>query len=277
MATPFLDTILEQSYHDWVDGLQALYGVGAFGHTPEGRPIVWNPMEGGFSTEFTATVQDPRLNDGLWTNIPTIYGGSFMEPDQAIDTLVQLGAGPYDPDTGRRLLGYRTREAAELAARQRTHELDQQVGRRIRRLEEGRLSQKKDWRGQLEESYPLRNPTHSEVEFFRKRPEVAGYAADDKTVVLNPFSVLSDEQKQSVMLNERVRQFIRDENPTFSFTISKHQREFARKNEYGSDESALRATIISRLLSGDSSLGPYTTEQRQAARKLFPDSVKDMQ
>lgn len=108
-----------------------------YGRTPEGRPIIWNPQEGGFSTEWTSTVKDPRLNAGQWTNIPTIYGGQIMDPSQALQQVLATG-GPYDPDTGRRLLGYRSQAAAELAARQRTQELDQMVGGRLRRLESSR-------------------------------------------------------------------------------------------------------------------------------------------
>ena len=34
----------------------------------------------------------------------------------------------------------------------------------------------------------VRKPYGTELEFFRRRPDVAGYAADDDCVVLNPFA-----------------------------------------------------------------------------------------
>ena len=105
-----------------------------YGRTPEGRPIVWNPEERGFSTEFTQTVQDPRLNNGQYTNIPSIFSGRFVQPDEALNIVLQ--GGGYDPDTGRRLLGYNSLDAAIMAAKARTKELNAQVGPRLQRLEQ---------------------------------------------------------------------------------------------------------------------------------------------
>lgn len=106
--------------------------VSPFGMTPEGRPIIYNPEEQGFSTEYTTTVQHPQLNNGQYTNIPSIFSGQFLQPDQALN--IVLNAGGYDPETGRRLLGYSSLDAAIMAAKARTKELDAQVGQRINRL-----------------------------------------------------------------------------------------------------------------------------------------------
>ena len=36
--------------------------------------------------------------------------------------------------------------------------------------------------------YPIRKPTASEIDFFYKNKHVSGYAAEDGSIVLNPFS-----------------------------------------------------------------------------------------
>jgi hypothetical protein len=54
-----------------------------------------------------------------------------------------------------------------------------------------------------------REPWPSENEFFKMRPEVAGLAADDDCVVLNPYSTLSKTEKDAVLLNESARVFMR--------------------------------------------------------------------
>jgi hypothetical protein len=47
------------------------------------RPIIEN-SDGTFSTERSITVTDPRLNDGLPTNIPSLWGGKQLNQDQSV-------------------------------------------------------------------------------------------------------------------------------------------------------------------------------------------------
>lgn len=90
------------------------------GRTPAGRPIVRNP-DGSVSTERTVTVRDPRLNDGRFTNIPTMFAGRPVEVPQAIETIVKNGG--IDPETGERLPGFATESEAVNAAKRRSAEL----------------------------------------------------------------------------------------------------------------------------------------------------------
>ena len=57
--------------------------MGIKGYTREGRPIVEN-TDGSVSTERTITVQDPNLNQGQWTNIPSMWGGQELPEEDAI-------------------------------------------------------------------------------------------------------------------------------------------------------------------------------------------------
>lgn len=53
------------------------------GYTPEGSKMVYN-QDGTISTELTATEQHPQLNNGRWTNIPTLVNGRQLDPETAI-------------------------------------------------------------------------------------------------------------------------------------------------------------------------------------------------
>lgn len=104
----------------------------------------------------------------------------------------------------------------------------------------------------------LREPWPSEDAFFRNRPEVAGMAADDDCVVLNPYSTLSESEKQAVLLNECARAFMRQNGiaPTFGLTADQE----AAFSNYGPLES-IKATVAARILSNDPSALQPTKEQ----------------
>jgi len=117
----------------------------------------------------------------------------------------------------------------------------------------------------LAQMYPQRQPLPSEMQFFQQRPEVAGYAADDSTVVLNPQFGGSQE---SVLANERFRQLFRDYPAMLpsEMTALPHQ---VPSQQYAENPSALSATILARLLSGDPSAAPYTWQQQEAALRTL--------
>mgnify|MGYP001580831819 CR=1 FL=1 len=117
----------------------------------------------------------------------------------------------------------------------------------------------------LSEKYPQRNATGSEQSFFSQNPHVAGYAAPDKAVVLNPsFQGYSP----SVLTNERLRLWLQEHPTTVpnEMTILPHQ---VFSPEYQSNPTANRHSILSRLLSGDPSGAPYTAQQHQAGYDLL--------
>jgi hypothetical protein len=111
----------------------------------------------------------------------------------------------------------------------------------------------------------LRDPTESELSFFRNRPDVGGYAAPDDTVVLNPYTNLSAQQRSTVALNEAARVHMRtrpDLLPRFGLTDE--QRGSLLGTDYDrAGEDDRRATIAARLLSNDPSGGSATAEQKR--------------
>ncbi len=113
---------------------------------------------------------------------------------------------------------------------------------------------------------PLRELYRSEDIFFRNNGCVAGMATEDGAVILNPHSALTSLQMEAVLLNEASRVVMtRDARwrPVFDLTPDQSVA-FA---SYGSIND-IRATIVGRLLSGDSSALTPTSEQTRFVRRL---------
>ena len=98
----------------------------------------------------------------------------------------------------------------------------------------------------------VRGPSESETRFFKSSPGVGGYAAPDGRIVLNPFSSLSEQQKQSVMMNEFYRLKMR--NPMIGSPPRATPGQLERFQSYGSPQD-ISGTVIARMLSGDLSAG----------------------
>lgn len=92
--------------------------------TLEGR-VILQETTGDFVTEQTITINDPRINNGRWTNIPTIFDGQKVSDATAADRIV--AAGGSDPDTGRSLPGFDSRTLAEEAAQRRSEGLAREL------------------------------------------------------------------------------------------------------------------------------------------------------
>lgn len=107
-----------------------------------------------------------------------------------------------------------------------------------------------------------------EDQFFQNRPEVAGMAAEDGAVILNPYSKLSTAQKQLVAKNEALRLKMMDEKFTPEIDITEEQLAFFKGTEYENNHEAIRQTIFARIYSGDPS-AKATKEQKSALNKYL--------
>jgi hypothetical protein len=115
--------------------------------------------------------------------------------------------------------------------------------------------------GVREQLYP------GEESYFKKNPHVAGMAADDDKIIMNPFSTLKDNEKQAVMMNEAARVHMRNkliDAPNYELTPTQAKK-FA---EYSKDPNDIKQTIAARILSGDPSAGDATPEQQEYVAKL---------
>lgn len=118
--------------------------------------------------------------------------------------------------------------------------------------------------------YNIRNPYPGEDEYFRQNKNVAGMAAEDGNIVMNPYSGINEQEKQGVIKNEALRLHMRDKGMEFGFPVTDEQKAPFAGTPYGAPENinALRSTILSRILTGDPSAGNITPEQRIAAARV---------
>ena len=108
-------------------------GTQIVGRTSEGRPIILNP-DGSYSTERTATVTHPLINGGKPTNIPTIFRGVELDPDQAAELIAKFSKEkkslqPIDPETGRPLQAFNSIEDAEKEAQERSAAIELHIAK----------------------------------------------------------------------------------------------------------------------------------------------------
>jgi hypothetical protein len=110
-----------------------------------------------------------------------------------------------------------------------------------------------------------------EDEFFRSRPEVAGMAAEDGFVILNPYSSLSKKELSAVAQNEALRLKMREDDFDPQFDLTEDQLKFFKGTEYEKNPKAIRQTVLARIYSGDPS-AMATPEQRKALKQYVSNA-----
>lgn len=106
-----------------------------------------------------------------------------------------------------------------------------------------------------------------EEDYFRKNPGVAGMAAQDNRVIMNPYSKLSAAEKQAVQLNESARVHMRSGTlPPPEFQLTPEQDKAF--SGYSNDPTDRRSTVAARILSGDPSALTPTAEQIDYVQRL---------
>jgi hypothetical protein len=117
--------------------------------------------------------------------------------------------------------------------------------------------------------YAVRKPYKSEDAFFLLNPGTTGMAAEDRRIVLNPYSGLKYEQQLAVAKNEAIRLFMRESQIDPQFKVTSEQMKSFQGTAYATNEPALRQTLVSRILTNDPSAGNVTDEQRKAAQSIM--------
>ena len=115
--------------------------------------------------------------------------------------------------------------------------------------------------------YEVRKPYSGEDKYFKENPGVAGMAAEDGRIVLNPYSKNKPEEQAAVARNEAMRLWMRDNKLEPKFNVTPEQLKSFEGTEYGKPENLLhlKHTLIARILSGDPSAGNVTEMQRKWA------------
>ena len=116
--------------------------------------------------------------------------------------------------------------------------------------------------------YGMRSPYKSELTFFKERPEVAGMAAEDDKIILNPYSELSQQEKMAVAKNEALRIYMRQNEIAPEFDLTKSQQKMFMGTEYENDPVSAKQSILARILSGDPSAKDATLDQTLEAQRL---------
>jgi hypothetical protein len=129
--------------------------------------------------------------------------------------------------------------------------------------------------------FKVRRETDEEREFFRKRPDVAGYAAQDNAIVVNPYNenMRDPRNRKGLVNNEGARLYIRSRNYKAADLpdLTKDQRKFlmglpspsGQGTGYSSDELDLRATAIARYIGQEENFPKWSDEQIAFARSLM--------
>ena len=120
------------------------------------------------------------------------------------------------------------------------------------------------------EWYKRQRPLYiGEESFFKSNPNVAGMATEDNYVILNPYSPLTEKQLNNVKVNEAARLFMNNYGvPNVSLT-REQQSNLAGTTYNDADEEYRKATILARILSGDTSGGIATMEQMEAIKPML--------
>lgn len=125
--------------------------------------------------------------------------------------------------------------------------------------------------------YPIVEPDEELMKWFKENPNTTGmmWGAGEnesptdtpRSIVLNPFSSLSKEQKMAVAKNEAIRHWLEENNVDPKFNLTPDQEKAFAGTQYGKikDKTPLKHSILARILTGDESAGQITPMQKKWA------------
>ena len=117
--------------------------------------------------------------------------------------------------------------------------------------------------------YPVRSKLFpGEDAYFKANPKTTGMAAEDGSIILNPYSALKQNERAAVAQNEAFRLHMRSKNIIPQFSLTQQQEAFFKGTPYENAHAEKRQTIAARILSGDPS-AMATPEQTAAAQEIL--------
>lgn len=93
-------------------------------------------------------------------------------------------------------------------------------------------------------------------------------AAEDGSIILNPYSPLDKKSLESVAKNEALRLKMHKDQFIPNIKITPEQQIFFKGTEYEKNPQAIKQTILARIYSGDPS-AKATKEQMAALEKYL--------
>ena len=117
--------------------------------------------------------------------------------------------------------------------------------------------------------FPIREKLYSgEDAYFKQNPQVGGMAAEDSSIILNPYSSGKVNQG-AVAKNEALRLLLRDKKPKLDFDLTPSQIVQFKGTPYENNEEAMKHTILGRIYSGDPSALDFTESQTGFLNKFL--------
>jgi hypothetical protein len=135
--------------------------------------------------------------------------------------------------------------------------------------------------------YPIVEPDEGLLKWFKENPQTTGMqwgagkndSSKDvpRSIVLNPFSKLSNEEQMAVAKNEAIRNFIDEKNIIPKFNLTPEQEKAFAGTQYGKiqDKTPLKQSVLARILTGDESAGTITPMQKRWADWLKTQLPKE--
>jgi len=111
-----------------------------------------------------------------------------------------------------------------------------------------------------------------EDKYFKENPNVGGMMTEDNKVIINPYSNLTDNEKQAVIKNEKIRLNFKENNIVPDIDITEEQRALFKGTPYENNEDAIKQTIVARIMTGDPSANA-TKEQTMVANKTLTQTL----
>jgi hypothetical protein len=108
-----------------------------------------------------------------------------------------------------------------------------------------------------------------EDKYFKENPNVGGMMTEDNRVIINPYSNLSDKEKDAIRINESIRLIFKQENIVPNIEITDEQREFFKGTPYETNEEAIKQTIMARILTNDPSAKATKDQLEEANKDVF--------
>ena len=116
----------------------------------------------------------------------------------------------------------------------------------------------------------------TEKEYFKQNPNVGGMMTEDNKIIINPYSNLTEEEKQKVVENETIRLGFKENNIVPDIELTDEQRAFFKGTPYEKDEDAMKQTIIARIMTGDPSAKATEDQFNIASGYRYDGSKKSM-
>ena len=138
-----------------------------------------------------------------------------------------------------------------------------------------------EWQNFL--GFPIRQPSPDEEKFFRERSDVndlpnfvGAYAADDNSIVLNPFVEMNPGMRRGLLMNEATRLHLRETGAgELPFSLTPKQTEMFAGFPAGEKTLIdMQHSLVGRILSGDPNIPDVTPEQNMFAEEIFQQLTK---